>query len=83
MWYKNYADAFVNAIIHQFSVPTIKKVRYFQLKIIQGWAHDKPNQMLNFASNFQYQLLLPFMALTPEDERLAQEDVVEYMRNEE
>ena len=42
MWYNNYAQAFVNAIVQQFSVPTIKKVRYFQLKIIQGWAHDKP-----------------------------------------
>lgn len=82
MWYKNYAEAFVNAIIHQLSVPTIKKVRFFQLKIIQGWVLDKPAQMLNFATNFQYQLLPPFMALTVEDERLATDDVIEYMRNE-
>lgn len=83
MWYSNYAQTFIETIIRQISIPTIKKVRYFQLKIIQGWINDKPTHMLNYAASFQENLLLPYLALTPEDERLAEEDVAEYMRNEE
>lgn len=76
MWHSNYGPTFLNAIIQQLSVSTIKKVRYFQLKIIQGLIQDKPQLMVPHAKDFQYKMLLPYMQVTPEDERLAQDDVV-------
>lgn len=35
-WYAHFGQKFVEILIHQFSVPTIKKTRYFQLKCIQA-----------------------------------------------
>ena len=76
MWHQKYGPTFIESIVRQLSVPTIKKVRYFQLKVVQGWIQDKPEMMLSYAKNFQYDLLLHYMAVTPEDERLAQDDVL-------
>lgn len=81
-WYENYGIKLCEAIVVHLStpVPTTKKIRYFQLKIIQGIISDKPELISQHASHFQYNVLLKYMVVTPEDEKLAQEDVVEYLR---
>ena len=63
-------------------MPTIKKVRYFQMKAIQCWVSEKPDMMLQFAQGLQYTTLVPYLQITKEDHELATEDVIEYLRNE-
>jgi hypothetical protein len=48
-------------------IPTIKKIRYFQLKIIQGIVNDKPQLISQHSKLFQYDILVKFMTLKPED----------------
>lgn len=66
-WYLNFGQKFVEILIHQFSIPAIKKARYFQLKCIQGLINEKPNEIKQFAKIFQEDILLKFMSLQPED----------------
>lgn len=81
-WYGNFGQKFVEILIHQFSVPTIKKTRYFQFKCIHALINEKPNEIKQFAKLFQEEILLKYMTLQPEDEELAQEDPLEFLNKE-
>lgn len=81
-WYQTYGIKLCQNIVLHLStpIPTTKKIRYYQLKIIQGVVNDKPELIAGDSKRFQYDLLLKYMVITPEDAALANDDVVEYMR---
>lgn len=43
---------------------------------------EQPNVMKNYAQYFQYEVLLPYLKLTHEDEELAQNDPMEFINQE-
>lgn len=75
-WHQAFGQKFIESIIEQLVLPATKKLRYFQLKVVQSWANDKPDLMLKYSQNLQYKLLIPFLQATSQDEELANEDVV-------
>lgn len=50
-------------IYKQLEIPTIKKVRYFQLKSLQSYINEKPEKMFDLIRDLQYRLLIPFIEL--------------------
>ena len=50
------------------------------MKIVQGVVNDRPDLIYESSSIFQYDVLLKYMVVTKEDNDLASNDVVEYMR---
>lgn len=70
-WYSTYGTHLISALINQFSTPTVKKVRYFQLKCLQVLIQERPDSLRQFAETFQYNVLLGYLRLQPEDEELA------------
>lgn len=52
-------------------IDTTKKIRYFQLKVLQGIVNDKPELVGQDSKHFQYDILLKYMVITPEEEKLA------------
>ncbi len=70
-WYSTYGTHLISALINQFSIPTVKKVRYFQLKCLQVLIQERPDSLRQFAETFQYNVLLGYLRLQPEDEELA------------
>lgn len=42
---------------------------------------DRPDLLASHSKHFQYDILIKYMILTPEDDAMAKEDVVEYLRN--
>ena len=65
-WYENYGIKLCEAIVKhlEHAVPTTKKIRYFQLKIIQGILQDKPELIAQHSKHFQYDILIKYMTLT-------------------
>lgn len=82
LWYDTYGLKLCQKVVEHLSKPvdTTKKIRYFQLRVLQGIINDKPELVLPNSKDFQYDILLKYMVLTPEEEKLATEDVVEYLR---
>ena len=66
-WYANYGTFLISALIHQFAIKTTKKVRYFQLKYLQSLIDERPEAVKEFAEAFQYDILLRYLRLHPED----------------
>ena len=66
-WYANYGTSLISALIHQFAIKTTKKVRYFQLKCLQSLINERPEAVKEFAEAFQYDILLRYLRLHPED----------------
>lgn len=67
MWYDVYGQKVVEAITNQFGVPATKKIRYFQLKCLEGLVNHHPNVMRPYSKDFQYNILLHYMKLNAED----------------
>lgn len=81
-WYEAYGQQVIETIVNQFQVPCIKKVRFFQLKCITGLIEEQPEFMKSYADYFQYQVLLPYLKLTQEDQELVNNDPVEFLNSE-
>jgi hypothetical protein len=81
-WYNTYGGPLITALISQFEIPTVKKVRYFQLKCVQVLISERPDSVKQFAETFQYNVLLHYLRLQPEDEELANRDPVEFLSRE-
>lgn len=64
-WYDNFGQKTVDIITKQFMVPTITKVRYFQLKCLIELIKSHPNEMKQFSESFQYHILPEFLKLKP------------------
>lgn len=66
-WYATYGSHLIAALIAQFAIPTVKKVRYFQLKCLQVLITERPDAVKQYAETFQYDVLLHYLRLQPED----------------
>ena len=75
-WYFHYGGSLITALIGQFAINTSKKVRYFQLKCLQSLINERPDAVKQYAETFQYDILLHYLRLQPEDEELATRDPV-------
>ena len=82
-WFSQYGGVLISALVNQFAIKTTKKVRYFQLKCMQVLVGERPDMVKQYAEGFQYDILLSYMKLQPEDEELAQKDPVDYLFKEE
>ncbi len=58
----------VSALVQQFGINTVKKVRFFQLKCLQVCIAERPDIVKQYAEGFQYDVLLRYLRLQPEDE---------------
>ena len=67
MWYDVYGEKIVATITNQFGVPVTRKIRYYQMKCLEGLIKHHPNVMMPYSQNFQYNILLPYMKLNAED----------------
>jgi importin-7 len=81
-WYNTYGGPLITALISQFEIPTVKKVRYFQLKCLQVLITERPDSVRQYSETFQYNVLLNYLRLQPEDEELANRDPVEFLSRE-
>ena len=81
-WFAQYGGPLIAALIQQFAVKTTKKVRYFQLKSLQVLIGERPELVKQYAEGFQYDVLLSYLRLQPEDEELAQRDPVDFLSKE-
>ena len=66
-WYNTYGDHLISALINQFAHNTVKKVRYFQLKCLQALITERSEAVKQYAEIFQYDILLRYIKLQPED----------------
>ena len=66
-WYNTYGNHLITALINQFANNTVKKVRYFQLKCLQTLISERPDAVKQYAEVFQYDILLRYIKLQPED----------------
>ena len=66
----------VETVTNQFLVPSIRKTRFFQIKCLTGLVTSHPSVMKAYAQKFQYEILLNFMHLQPEDEEIANTDPI-------
>lgn len=81
-WYANYGGALITGLISQFGIATTKKVRYFQLKCLQPLISERPETVKEYGQAFQYDFLLRFLRLQPEDEELADREPLEFLARE-
>lgn len=75
-WYNNFGLTMISGLVNQFKVRTTNKVRYFQLKCLHTLINEKPDVMKQYGEAFQYDILLNFIKLQPDDEELAQKDPI-------
>ncbi len=81
-WYGLFGEALAKSTIEQFKHCSPKKVRFFELRVLLVLVYNRPELVDGYSSYFQYEQLLPFLKLKPEDERLASENVIEYINKE-
>ena len=63
----------------QLVEPAGNKTRFFQFKIFKSLLSENPKLLKKYAEKLQYEVLLKYMRLTPEDEELVKENPIEFL----
>lgn len=63
----------------QLAEPAGNKTRFFQFKIFKSLLSENPKLLKKYAEKLQYEVLLKYMRLTPEDEELVKENPIEFL----
>lgn len=66
----------MESIVQQIPISSIKKVKFFQFKVIRAWISENPKLLYQYAQRFQDNYLMHFMSQKEDDEKKAYEDPI-------